>query len=149
RQIGEPSSIRARTQRFEDGTRLLDRLLHESNVTSPADGLNEPLTLGPRPINGRIALWLGMAHDRPQGPRRAASLPVTGVVPIRRPWDISDLLTADELSTVARRVADAGARLDYIATIGRSGNPECESLAAYAEAGLTWWFELLHQDVDS
>jgi hypothetical protein len=149
RQVGEPSSAQVRVRRFEHGTRLLDRLLHETNVTSPADGLNEPLTLGPHPTGARIPLWLGMAHDRPQGPRRAATLPVNGIIPIRRPWNVRGLLSADELGALVRTVAESGATLDDVATIGRSRSLECEPLADYVEAGMTWWLELLHHELDS
>ena len=139
RMIGEQISAAAFAQRFEAGTVQLDRLL----------SLNGPLGLGPRPTSGRIPLWLGMVHDRPHGPRRAATLPVDGIVPMRRPWDVRHLLGADELRTVVQTVVDAGGRVEDVATIGRRNNPECQPLASYAEAGATWWLELLHPDVDS
>jgi Luciferase-like monooxygenase len=149
RMIGEQVSPSAFAQRFEAGTVQLDRLLHQTDATSPTSLLDGPLGLGPRPTNGRIPLWLGMVHDRPHGPRRAATLPVDGIVPMRRPWDLHHLLGADELRTLVQTVVDAGGHVDDVANIGRRTNPGCQPLEAYAEAGATWWLELFHPDVDS
>lgn len=145
--VGERSSGKLRAAALEEGTRYLDRLLHGTEVTLPHISLNE--RLGPRPADGRIPVWLGMAHTRSQGARRAAALPVDGIVPMRAPWNVHHLLSADELGAVVQRVADAGARVDDVATIGRRTNPECQPIEEYAAAGMTWWLELLHHDVDS
>src|SRR5204863_8476837 len=73
RMIGEDVSAAAFAQRFEAGTVQLDRLLHQTDGTSPSSSLDGPLGLGPPPTRRRIPLWLGMVHDRPHGPRPAAT----------------------------------------------------------------------------
>jgi hypothetical protein len=149
RVLGEPSSVGIRRSRFEDGTRRLAQLLQQRPSSSSSSSLTEPVELGPRPTHGRIRLWLGMSHDRPQGAYRAATLPVDGIIPMRRPWDLGRLLDRDGLNGVIRAVRDAGARLEDVATIGRRANPECQPIEGYVETEMTWWLEILHPDVDS
>lgn len=149
RTIGEPASAQDRAPRFEAATRLLDQLLHESDVTSDWASLDRPLTLGPKPIGGRLPVWLGIISGRPHGIRRAATLPITGIFPMRVPWDLRRMLDARELGATVAAARAAGASLADVITMGRSTNPESRSLAEYVDAGMTWWLELVHQDVDS
>jgi hypothetical protein len=149
RLLGEPSSAEARQQRFEEGTVLLDHLLHDRNVTVPPGSGQQRLSLGPQPANGRIPLWLGMFEDRVHGPARARTVPINGIIPMRRKFDIRHLLTADELRSIVQVVADAGVSVDDVATFGRRGNPECQPLEDYLDAGITWWLEVFHPDADS
>lgn len=149
RLLGEPDSVEARNQRFTDGMVLLDRLLHGDDSAMPSSGAEAHLNLGPRPINGRIPLWLGMFEDGIHGPQRAARVPITGIIPMRRNFDIHRLLTAKELGALVQAVADAGARVEEVATFGRQRNPECQPLGEYVEVGMTWWLEVFHADADS
>lgn len=133
--LGEPSSAEARKRGFEDNTILLESLLHDN--------------LGPQPVNGRIPLWLGMFEDRVHGPQRATTVPISGIIPMRRHFDIAKLLTAAELRAIVQTVADAGVRVDDVATFARRDNPECQPREDYIDAGMTWWLEVFHEDADS
>ncbi len=97
----------------------------------------------PMPIQKRIPIWIAATWPRPRPFRRAAKY--DGVAPVSP--DIEADLTVEQMREVRALIAKnrrSAAPFDIIhfgTTAGRSREEDAHKVAAFAEAGATWWLE--------
>ncbi|MBV8454263.1 MAG: LLM class flavin-dependent oxidoreductase [Deltaproteobacteria bacterium] len=97
----------------------------------------------PGPIQKRIPIWIAATWPRPRPFRRAAKY--DGVAPVSS--DIEGDLTVEQMRQVRalitknRRSAAPFDIIQFGTTAGRSREEDADKIAAFAEAGVTWWLE--------
>jgi alkanesulfonate monooxygenase SsuD/methylene tetrahydromethanopterin reductase-like flavin-dependent oxidoreductase (luciferase family) len=133
--FGEPTDAKVRAAMLDEGLELLRGFWSGKEVTHHGEHYTvEAVTLAPKPVQQRLPIWIG--GNRPASLRRAAR------------WDGWLADGADPTGvTLSPEDITRG-----IATIGRSDDYDVAILAesdrmdpsAYAQAGVTWWLENLH-----
>jgi alkanesulfonate monooxygenase SsuD/methylene tetrahydromethanopterin reductase-like flavin-dependent oxidoreductase (luciferase family) len=143
--FGEPTAAAARVSRLDEGLELVDRLLRGETVDHA--GLSYVVggaAVGPAPIQRpRPPIWVG--GMRPGALRRAARY--DGWIAIGVAEDGSGMaLTPADLGSMVDRLQRERVdehRVYDIAILGLTDPSDPGRVAAYAEAGATWWLESL------
>jgi hypothetical protein len=97
----------------------------------------------PVPMQERIPIWVAATWPRPRPFRRAAKY--NGVAPVSP--DLQGDLTVEQMREVCAFISKyrtSAAPFDIIefgTTIGRSCEEDANKVAAFVEAGVTWWLE--------
>jgi alkanesulfonate monooxygenase SsuD/methylene tetrahydromethanopterin reductase-like flavin-dependent oxidoreductase (luciferase family) len=97
----------------------------------------------PAPMQERIPIWIAATWPRPRPFRRAAKY--DGVAPVSP--ELQADLTVEQMREVCALISkyrQSAAPFDIIhfgTTTGRSWQEDAKKVAAFAEAGVTWWFE--------
>ncbi|HWI70984.1 MAG TPA: LLM class flavin-dependent oxidoreductase [Baekduia sp.] len=142
--LGEPTEARARADRLDESLAILNQLLRGEEVsfagahlTVEATRLADPLVQEPR-----APFWLGALPDRPRTLRRAARW--DGVFALRSDFALmspSDVAAMRDYVLAHRESTDP---FDIVVAARFPDNapaPEPDAIAAYAQAGATWWLE--------
>jgi alkanesulfonate monooxygenase SsuD/methylene tetrahydromethanopterin reductase-like flavin-dependent oxidoreductase (luciferase family) len=135
--VNEQTDRRVRAERLDEGLAVLEGLstgepLQFAGKHYRVDGLQ----LLPRPVRGRVPVWVVAAWPSERSMARA--LRFDGVVPAR--LGSFDPVSADEVRELrvyvaARRERDAPFDVVF------EGTTPGHDPAAYADAGVTWWLE--------
>jgi len=133
-----------RAEQLDEGLAILTALMSGEEVvyTGKHYALKSTRFL-PAPIQKRIPIWIAATWPRPRPFRRAAKY--DGVAPVSP--DLQADLTIEQLREVRALIAKyrrSAAPFDIIqfgTTTGRSREEDARKVAAFAEAGATWWFE--------
>ena len=143
--FGESADAAERVSRLDEGLGLVDRLLRGETIDHAGpDYVLRGAAVGPAPIQRpRPPIWIG--GMRPGALRRAARY--DGWIAIAVAEDGSGMnLTADGLRSMVDRVRTergADSRVFDVAVFGLTESSDPGRVAAYAEAGATWWLESL------
>jgi len=138
---GEHVDVRERAALLDDSLAILDLawtgepFSYEGTFHQVTD-----LVFQPRPVRGRIPVWVVGSWPAPRSMRRAASY--DGVLPIRR-GDPFRALTPDELREVNASVARQRGpdRPFELVVEGVLPDDPHQKLAGLEAAGVTWWVE--------
>ncbi len=145
--FGESGDLRTRAEQLEEGLAIIDALQRGEAVVSAGAHfqLNGPTFL-PTPVQRpRVPVWLAATWPNKRPVRRAARW--DGLVPERAD---GELLTPDGLREVlAFARTERGTLEGYDVAFGgytedASSSQALERVAAYGEAGATWWMERIH-----
>jgi alkanesulfonate monooxygenase SsuD/methylene tetrahydromethanopterin reductase-like flavin-dependent oxidoreductase (luciferase family) len=140
-----------RLDRLTQATELLRRLVHDAGVAYDGSQfqVTEPVTLNPRPDGRRIPFWGAGDNSTPAAWQRAAEL--DGLFPVFADWAPDHNMPVELLREIVGQVAALRGGLDGydIAHTGRSegGAAGAAAVEPFAEAGVTWWLELLYPDL--
>ena len=143
--FGESADVAARVSRLDEGLGLVDRLLRGDTIDHAGpDYVLRGAAVGPEPIQRpRPPIWIG--GMRPGALRRAARY--DGWIAIAVAEDGSGMnLSPDGLRSMVDRVrTERGpeSRVFDVAVLGLAEPSDPGRVAAYAEAGATWWLESL------
>ena len=134
-------SVTQRGARLDEALTVLDGLLGGEAFDFEGEHyeVHSPPTQ-PRPVNGRIPIWVGGHWPNPAPYARAARY--DGVVP-RKAGPPGTLLTTDDLRDIRAAVGREG-DFDYVASGNTSSPDDTAEVASWADAGATWWLESLH-----
>jgi hypothetical protein len=151
--VGEELDRRLRAERLDESLAILDGLW--SGQPFAFDGRHfqiDELTFLPKPVQQpRIPVWVVAVWHRPKSMRRA--LAWDGVMPVPM-TDTGEhrAMTPDEVREIkvwmdARRPTDTP--YDIVMEAGTISDPveRREAIAAYAEAGATWWLESVFEAI--
>ncbi len=149
--LGEATSARTRGAMLDEGLALLAALWSGEPVRF--DGtfyrVHETQFL-PRPVQRpRIPIWVGGAWPGAAPFQRAARW--DGAFPVSADPAPEAGLTPDDLRAVGAAVAAArsdGRPFDLVhvgTTSGQDPQRDAAAVQAYADAGVTWWLEALHE----
>ncbi len=145
--LGEDPDPVVRAAKLDEGLQVLTGLWSGEPFahTGPYYQVRETTFL-PRPVQTpRIPIWVGglWPHRRPM--RRAARY--DGVFPLHLDWAAGGLLSPAEINAVRSYIVERradNAPFDVVFSPSYPDNrpsPTPDWLAAYAEAGVTWWLE--------
>jgi len=136
---GEP--VAQRGARLDEALAVLEGLLGGDAFDFAGEHyeVHSPPTQ-PRPVNGRIPIWVGGHWPNTAPFARAARY--DGVVP-RKTGPPGTLLTTDDLRDIRAAVGRTGG-FDYVASGNTASADDAAEVAAWADAGATWWLESLH-----
>ena len=143
--FGEPTDVAARVSRLDEGLALVDRFLRGETIDHAGPNfVLRGATVGPAPIQRpRPPIWIG--GMRPGALRRAARY--DGWVAIGVAEDGSGMaLTPADLATMVDRLRRQRVDKDQacdVAVFGLTDPADPGRIAAYADAGATWWLESL------
>ena len=143
--FGEPPDDKTRAAMLDEGLELLASYLSGEEITHHGSYYSaEKVRLAPLPVQKpRIPVWIG--GDSPSAMRRAAR------------WDGWIIGTVDEHSRIGKSPAQVAKQAAYIhdhrstntpfdiAVDGVTNASERILPREYAQAGATWWFEIIHQ----
>jgi alkanesulfonate monooxygenase SsuD/methylene tetrahydromethanopterin reductase-like flavin-dependent oxidoreductase (luciferase family) len=143
--FGEPADDKTRAAMLDEGLELLAAYLSGEAVTLHGIYYSaEAVRLLPAPLQKPcIPVWIG--GDSPAAMRRAAH------------WNGWIIGTVDETSRITKTPAQIAKQAAYIhqhrqgnapfdiAVDGVSQAGESTLIREYAQAGATWWFEIIHQ----
>jgi alkanesulfonate monooxygenase SsuD/methylene tetrahydromethanopterin reductase-like flavin-dependent oxidoreductase (luciferase family) len=133
-----------RAEQLDEGLAILSALL--SGEEAAHEGKHYKLKSTrflPAPIQERIPIWIAATWPRPRPFRRAATY--DGVAPVSP--ELQADLTVDQIRKVCALISKyrkSAAPFDIVqfgTTAGRSRDEDTNKVAAFAEAGATWWFE--------
>jgi alkanesulfonate monooxygenase SsuD/methylene tetrahydromethanopterin reductase-like flavin-dependent oxidoreductase (luciferase family) len=145
--FGETVDIRTRADQLDEGLTIIDSLLRGEPVhhSGAHYTVNGPTFLPAALQTPRVPVWLGATWPNRRPFRRAARW--DGIVPERAD---GELLSPDDLYEVLAYVQnERGNLLGYDVAFGGYTPAEpsgkgLETVAAYREAGMTWWMERIH-----
>jgi alkanesulfonate monooxygenase SsuD/methylene tetrahydromethanopterin reductase-like flavin-dependent oxidoreductase (luciferase family) len=145
--LGDSSDPKARAAMLDEGLELLNALWSGKPVRHQGKHYQvETSGFAPPLQRPRIPIWLAATWPVKNTLRRAAQW--DGVVPVGRAWEVP--LTPEEIRGVAAAIAehrnirepfDIGC---FGQTQGDDRGADAGKVAAYAEAGGTWWVEYRH-----
>ena len=145
--LGEASDPRTLAALLDEGLEVLAGLWSGEpyHHDGPSYHLKEAQFL-PRPYQSpRIPMWVAAAWPAKAPLRRAARF--DGVIPIGRDLPITAMLTPAEMQDIARYVASQPAYTSPFEVVhmgisaGSDAARDREVVAAYRQAGVTWWVE--------
>lgn len=133
-----------RAEQLDEGLAILTALMSGKEATHQGKHYTlKPTRFLPMPIQQRIPIWIAATWPRPRPFRRAAKY--DGVAPVSA--DIETDLTVEQMRELRALIAKnrtSAAPFDIIqfgTTAGRSHEEDAHKVAAFAEAGATWWLE--------
>jgi len=142
--FGLPVNDILRAEQLDEGLAILTRLLSGEEAAHQGKHYTlKPIRFLPAPIQKRIPIWIAATWPRPRPFRRAAKY--DGVVPVSA--DIEADLTVEQMNEVSafieknRKSATLFDIVKFGTTAGRSQSEDGRKIAAFAEAGATWWIE--------
>lgn len=147
--FGDEGDPRVRARILDESLALLDRLWSGEPVVFEGEYLRtiaDPFL--PRPVQQpRIPVWVAGMWPNQRPMRRAAAW--DGVFPLKAGADFDYQMTPQELADVRAFVADERADdrpFDLVHAGLLSGDRATDEarVAAYAEAGVTWWLEHIY-----
>lgn len=148
--FAEPRGPGERVERLLEGIELLRRFWSGEQVSFGGIRYTvDDVILQPRPVRGTIPIWMAGGHTNANALARAAD--VDGVAAIRYPWDLDRMMAPWELAEIVSTVSGhrSGDMEGYdVVAIGRStaGASGVAHVSEFVDAGMTWWWETLHQD---
>lgn len=136
--FGEPTDAKVRASMLDEGLDVLRQLWSGEEVTHHGEHYTvDGVTLKPRPMQERIPIWIG--GNKPASQRRAAR------------WDgwIPDSVYPPSAAASAADVAEGLTRIRELRDasdfdVAVLGEQRSSDVAAYEEAGATWWLENVH-----
>jgi probable F420-dependent oxidoreductase len=151
RAAGEPEDLRERASLMDETLDVVRRLLSGEAVTHEGPGVTvRGVTLAPLPVQDRVPVWVGGGSGAAR--RRAARY--DGWIPVVTDEQGRAHLTPDDLRGAAVEIAALRAKTGIAADApfdyGIHGEtpgpgPEGEAIVQpWADAGATWWLEMLH-----
>jgi probable F420-dependent oxidoreductase len=151
RKAGEPVDPRERAALTDEMLDVLRPLLAGETVTHRGPALVvDDVTLAPLPVQARLPVWVG--GGSPGARRRAARH--DGWIPVTQDEEGRPCLTPDDVRAALAEIradrAGAGDAADAPFTVGIHGEtpgPGADGAAIvrpWADAGATWWLEMLH-----
>jgi alkanesulfonate monooxygenase SsuD/methylene tetrahydromethanopterin reductase-like flavin-dependent oxidoreductase (luciferase family) len=138
--FGEP--MRGRGARLDEALTVLTGLLSGEAVDFDGEHFTtrSPPSL-PKPVNGRIPIWVG-GH----WPNRAPFLRAArydGVVPRKVGMERGDVFTVDDLEAMRALIGREG-DFDYVMS-GLTASPDAtDAVRAWHAAGAMWWLEAIY-----
>jgi alkanesulfonate monooxygenase SsuD/methylene tetrahydromethanopterin reductase-like flavin-dependent oxidoreductase (luciferase family) len=155
--LGEQTDLRVRGDMLDEALELLTRLwsgepvvhhgrhYHFRGDGGPNDPGERPTPFLPRPVQPRVPIWVAGVWPNRRPFRRAARW--DGVVPLKQGYDLGQAMTPDDLREIvaytrAQRSADGPFEVTSGGhTEGVDLARDADHVAAYADAGATWWLE--------
>jgi alkanesulfonate monooxygenase SsuD/methylene tetrahydromethanopterin reductase-like flavin-dependent oxidoreductase (luciferase family) len=139
--FGEP--LRGRGTRLDESLAVVSGLLSGEAVDFDGTQITVhcPAAL-PRPVNGRVPIWVGGWWPH-QAPFRRASR-YDGVVPGKVGSERGEVLTLDDLVAIRGLVGREDDGYDYVASGTTASSSDTDTVALWEAAGATWWLESLH-----
>lgn len=150
--FAEPRAGSERVERLLEGIELLRRFWSGERVSFHGIRYSvSDVVMQPRPVHGSVPIWMAGGHTNANALARAAD--VDGVAAIRYPWDLDRMMEPWELAEIVSTVSEhRGGDMDGydVIAIGRSsaGAAGVAHVAEFAEVGMTWWWETIHQAKD-
>jgi alkanesulfonate monooxygenase SsuD/methylene tetrahydromethanopterin reductase-like flavin-dependent oxidoreductase (luciferase family) len=144
--FGDVGSRAARGERLDEGLEILQRFWSGAPVSHMGSWRVTDARISPGPLS-RIPIWVAGRYGgrSPRPVRRAARF--DGFFPIYSSWDVDRLLQPAEFAEMVAAVRQArGGLADFeLVTAGVSGAGDAgrDLVAAFAEAGATWWLEVI------
>jgi alkanesulfonate monooxygenase SsuD/methylene tetrahydromethanopterin reductase-like flavin-dependent oxidoreductase (luciferase family) len=143
-QLGELTDARARANRLDETLHVLDGLLRGDEVSFAGDHLavHRARFCDPIAQKPRVPIWLGASPEHPRALRRAARW--DGVFALRSDFSLmspGDVARMRDYILVHR---EANGPFDIAVAASfpdNSPEPAPEIMAAYENAGATWWLE--------
>lgn len=143
--FGEPSTPRERAARFDEGLNVLRGLWSGESFRYAGEHYQiEEITFLPTPLQSpHTPVWIGSTWPHGAPFRRAARW--DGVVPVR----LDGPMTPEDVRDVCAYIAQHRESDDHfdVVSVGVSPADSRESaanvIAPFAEAGATWWVELI------
>jgi alkanesulfonate monooxygenase SsuD/methylene tetrahydromethanopterin reductase-like flavin-dependent oxidoreductase (luciferase family) len=133
-----------RAEQLDEGLAILSALMSGEEAVHEGKHYNLKSTrFLPAPMQERIPIWIAATWPRPRPFRRAAKC--DGVAPVSP--ELQADLTVDHIREVCALISKyrkSAAPFDIVqfgTTTGRSRAEDTNKVAAFAEAGATWWFE--------
>jgi probable F420-dependent oxidoreductase len=141
--FGETVDTRVRGDMLDEGLQVLEGLWSGESFSYEGSHYHlDDVVFAPTPVQSpRIPIWVGAKWRYKRPLCRAARW--DGVFPI--PHD-GETITPEALRAVVEYVRehrDTDAAFDVVLA-DHDGSTSSESLAAYEEAGLTWWIQRIH-----
>jgi probable F420-dependent oxidoreductase len=139
--FGEDPDPKHRAVMLDEGLEILSRLWSGERVTFRGrHHIVDDVALTPGPAH-RIPIWIG--GDAPPALRRAARWDGWATGGLADPPSVSLTLTPDELRTKVDAVRAHRDRADDF-DVAFAGYGTGQDLSAWADAGVTWWLETIH-----
>jgi alkanesulfonate monooxygenase SsuD/methylene tetrahydromethanopterin reductase-like flavin-dependent oxidoreductase (luciferase family) len=142
--FGLPLNDIQRAEQLDEGLTILAALMSGEEAAHQGKHYTlKPTRFLPAPIQKRIPIWIAATWPRPRPFRRAAKF--DGVAPVSP--DIETDLTVEQMREVHALIAKnrgSATPVDIIqfgTTAGRSREEDAHKVAAFVEAGATWWLE--------
>ena len=145
--VREPTDIRERAERLDETLTILDGLW--TGEPFSFDGRHYPvdeMTFLPRPVRGRIPIWVVGAWPREKSMARV--LRFDGLLPNKlKPEGGQEPVTPDDIRAMATYVRERRGSLDAFDIISEGETPGDDPAKAaaivrpWADAGATWWTE--------
>lgn len=141
--FGETVDTRVRGDMLDEGLQVVEGLWRGGQFSYEGTHYSvDDVVFSPTPVQSpRIPIWVGAKWRSKRPLRRAARW--DGVFPI--PHD-GETITPEDLQTVGdyvREHRDTDADFDVVLADHDGGRSQAH-LAAYEEAGLTWWIQRIH-----
>jgi alkanesulfonate monooxygenase SsuD/methylene tetrahydromethanopterin reductase-like flavin-dependent oxidoreductase (luciferase family) len=135
-----------RGQRLDEGLDILQALWSGEPVSHAGFWRLRDAALAPIP-DARIPIWVAGRYGSPSTAPVQRAARFDGFFPIYRTWDLDRLLRLDEFVEMVgavRRARGGLAGFDLVtAGISAAGSTDRSILSAFADAGATWWLEVI------
>lgn len=150
--FGEDPDAKVRAAKLDEGLELLDLLWTGEEVTYEGEHHRaEGVRFEPIPVDGHVPVWVAGRWPAKPPFRRAARW--DGVYPVHEDPDGSGMMSVEQAREIAAFVGDERERLgrtgsfDVVIHAVSPDDPDqaTERATAYADAGVTWWNELLER----
>ncbi len=143
--FGENPDARTRADKLDEGLDIITRLLSGDPLNF--EGEHFKLTnvhFGPKPVQERIPVWVAATCTARRPQRRAARW--DGVIPMGSGMWI-ELGEFESVRDYIGEQRDGNGAYDLV-TYGFTASPDdAATVAAFKEAGATWWLEQVHDDL--
>jgi alkanesulfonate monooxygenase SsuD/methylene tetrahydromethanopterin reductase-like flavin-dependent oxidoreductase (luciferase family) len=144
--FGEAAALRVRAEKLDESLQVLDALWSGGPVRFAGRHVRvDGIRMLPTPVQRpRIPIWCAGRWPATAGFRRAARW--DGVMPTHAGYGKGTTMPPDALGTIIATISDQRGGLSGfdVAVEGRTTPAEAAGVvAAYAEAGLTWWVEAM------
>lgn len=144
--FGEAAALRVRAEKLDESLQVLDALWSGGPVRFAGQHVRvDGIRMLPTPVQRpRIPIWCAGRWPAAAGFRRAARW--DGVMPTHADYGKGTTMPPDALGTIVATISDQRGGLSGfdVAVEGRTTPTVAAGVvAAYAEAGLTWWVEAM------
>lgn len=143
--LGEDPDAKVRAQKLDEGLAIVRGLLSGERFSFDGEHYHvRDVHFGPRPVQTHVPIWIGGGWPGTAPFRRAArwdgAFPMGTGASLLAPAQLAEVRTYVEAHRRSR------GPYDYVVGGFTSSPTEAEHVAAFRDAGATWWLECLHDD---